>query len=110
MIIHYKNSNSIHKFVFADGIANLGREEPSSQSKIPIYCINGGGGNEHNHDFLKYLSEKSGGKYFDASNKGILEDIRSQIGRSVFRFLSADFNAKDISIISPTRLVLLTCC
>lgn len=67
------------KYYFLDGVANMGSEEPNP-SEIPIFALNSGGGTEHNHEFLQYICEKSGGKYFDLAGSRISdEDVCAQV-------------------------------
>lgn len=90
-----------------DGMATLGPEEPQD-TKIPIYGINyGGTGGRNNHDFMRFLCEKSGAKYFDmtstAESGASIAQLKEQIGRPAMRFLGAEYDKDFVDIITPIR-------
>ena len=91
-------------------MATLGQEEPRV-TEIPVYAINyGGADGQSNHDFLRFLSEKSGAKYFDmtsaAESGANVAQLLKQIGQPVMRFLGAECDKDFVKIITPIRCVI----
>ena len=82
--------------------------EEIPDASVPVYAINfGSSGGRHNHDLLRFMSEKSGGKYFDMTSnveiEASIENLTREIGRPTMRFLGAEYDKSLMSLITPIR-------
>jgi hypothetical protein len=88
-------------FLFTDGVSNFGREEPAALGS-PLYIFSADA--TANHTFLRYLSLKHGGRYFNLTR---LDDaaVLSAIGDVPFSFLAAEADGAEIADTWPQRPV-----
>ena len=82
----------------SDGLSNFGKEIPKS-FEAPIYSI--GSSTSTNHAFLRFLSQRSGGAYFNLSTTESRKIINS-IGEAPFSYLKTEIVAGDIDGIYPS--------
>jgi Ca-activated chloride channel homolog len=82
----------------SDGLSNFGKEIPKS-FEAPVYAI--GSSTSTNHAFLRFLSQRSGGAYFNLSTTESRKIINS-IGESPFSYLKTEIVAGDIDRIYPS--------
>jgi len=97
-----------------DGMATLGREEPSNTTEVPVYAINFGGTSQNRNSYLKYICEKSGGKYFDMTSTGgdgyNDELILAELGKPAMSFIRAEYADNEMSIVRTARCVCVCVC
>jgi tetratricopeptide (TPR) repeat protein len=67
-------------FLFSDGLSNFGNPEPEGL-RAPVYAISSGV--SANHVFLKWLSESTGGQYFNLANVAAKE-VAKRVGGAPF--------------------------
>jgi Ca-activated chloride channel homolog len=82
----------------SDGLSNFGKETPKSFG-APVYCI--GSNTSTNHAFLRFLSQRSGGDYFNLSTREVSEAAKA-IGQAPFSYLKTEILAGDIDGIFPS--------
>lgn len=82
----------------SDGLSNFGKETPRS-FESPVYAI--GSSTNTNHDFLRFLSQRSGGAYFNMKTTEIRKIVNS-IGQAPFSYLKTEIISGDIDGIYPS--------
>jgi len=82
----------------SDGLSNFGKEIPKS-FKAPVYTI--GNSTSTNHAFLRFLSQRSGGAYFNLSTTESRKIINS-IGKAPFSYLKTEILTGEINGIYPS--------
>jgi len=87
--------------IFSDGISNFGKDTPASMLNTPVYCFNGL--STANHDFLRSISSKSGGRYFNLKQMVDKKIIQQLFQPSSYRFIRAELNGKPVTNTYPSR-------
>lgn len=82
----------------SDGLSNFGKETPRTFG-APIYAI--GSSASTNHAFLRFLSQRSGGAYFNLNTTDVRKIVNS-IGQAPFSYLKTEILVGDIDGIYPS--------
>lgn len=82
----------------SDGLSNFGRETPKPFG-APVYAI--GNSTSTNHAFLRFLSQRSGGVYFNMNTMEIQRIVKS-IGEATFSYLKTEIISGEIKEIYPS--------
>ena len=82
----------------SDGLSNFGKETPKAFG-APIYAI--GSSTSTNHAFLRFLSQRSGGAYFNLNTTDVRK-IANTIGEAPFSYLKTEILAGEIDGIYPS--------
>lgn len=82
----------------SDGLSNFGKETPKAFG-APIYAI--GSSTSTNHAFLRFLSQRSGGAYFNVNTTDVRK-IAKSIGEAPFSYLKTEILAGEIDGIYPS--------
>ena len=82
----------------SDGLSNFGKETPK-QFPAPLYAISSS--TSTNHAFLRFLSQRSGGVYFNLSRRDTAE-VANAIGKLPFSYLRTEVVAGQVDGIYPS--------
>ena len=82
----------------SDGLSNFGKETPKAFG-APIYAICSS--TSTNHAFLQFLSQRSGGAYFNVNTTDVRK-IANSIGEAPFSYLKTEILAGEIDGIYPS--------
>lgn len=82
----------------SDGLSNFGKETPK-RFPAPLYAI--GSSVSTNHAFLRFLSQRSGGAYFNLSRRDTTE-VANAIGKLPFSYLRTEVIAGQVDGIYPS--------
>ena len=82
----------------SDGLSNFGKETPK-QFSAPLYAISSS--TSTNHAFLRFLSQRSGGVYFNLSRRDTAE-VANAIGKLPFSYLRTEVVAGQVDGIYPS--------
>ena len=100
--IDFSKFNSDEVFLFTDGMSNYGKTIPQN-SKSVIYTVNSSV--NANHNFLKYLAQRSGGVYVNL-NRFTVTEATSLLMNLNYHFISAQIKggkATDLYPSMPTQ-------
>lgn len=97
--IDFTKFKSDEVFLFTDGMSNYGKTLPQNSNSI-IYTVNTSV--TANHNFLKYLSQSSGGVYVNL-NRFTVKEATSLLMNMNYHFISAQVKGGKASDIYPSK-------
>ena len=85
--------------LFSDGLSTFGEDEPEG-FHAPLYAVSNDA--TANHAFLRYITQKTGGDYFNLNTVDDLT-VLSKLGVPPYNFISATYDATKSRTPTPTR-------